>query len=162
MGDDHTARANMILTVGKHRGKSVEEVVLKDPSYIAWMLSQADPSEALAQACDEARQLIGTFNGKPFVKKCSGDGCDEMATRCTVYGPNVNPWYWCDKCDPYAAGATRGNLSEIRTYWDAIQHVNFHGDGRKSSLEVLIRNLARAKGLPDRVGASQASAFSAS
>lgn len=152
----------MSITFGKYRGRSVAEVVLKDPSYIVWMLREGDPGETLAKVCEEARHLIAIFNGKPIAKKCGGDGCNDTATHLTVYGGNVNTRFWCDNCDPYSAGASPGKLSVVRTYGDAIQHVDWSCGGRKAFYEVLIRTLAQAKGLPERATAKRIGEFFAS
>lgn len=149
----------MLLTFGKHQGSTVAEIVLKESDYLIWMLGQQNPTGPMAQACAEARRLIAIFDDKPFLHQCMGHDCDAQATRITVYGQNIQPVYWCDACDPYSMGAASGKIQAIKRYCDAVQHVSFWCQGRKSDLKELIRSMARAKGLPARVGVQQAEAF---
>ena len=150
----------MDLTFGKHSGKSVEMLLLKEPQYLGWMLTQKDARGVLKQAQDHARKKIAEFNGKPFTKKCGGHLCSEVATRCTVYLNNVtDPRWWCEDCNPYQAGANAGKLQSLKTYSDAYQHVGIYCSGRVSDYRAIILAMAKAKGLPARVGEKQALEF---
>ena len=107
----------MIVLFGRHWGRTVEEVVLKDPCYISWAMNQREPDERFAAFCEEASRLIGIFDWMPFIQKCNS--CDRVATRCTLYRNSPRPVFWCDQCNPSTAGASPGNLWEVRSYWDA-------------------------------------------
>jgi len=147
---------------GKHQGLSVEKLVLQEPGYVSWMLSQPAPTGPMGPASDEARSLVAVFDDKPFAARCCGEGCANRATRCVLYVGTSDFTLWCDHCDPYSLGADPGKLTLIRGYYDAINYVMTWCGNRKSSLGLLIRDLARAKGLPLRVGPEQAHAFFAS
>jgi len=151
----------MEITFGKHAGKSIELLLLKEPEYIKWMLEQQNATGAMKRAQDEAKRLIARFNTKPFIKDCFGKpGAAHKATRCTVYGNNVTvPYWWCDSCNPYQSGANSGKLQAVSTYEEALNHVGFWCSGRSSDYKSLIKDLAQAKGLPARVGEKQAVAF---
>jgi len=148
----------MIVNFGKHKGKSVATLVLKEPSYIFWVLCQKDPGGPLARVKAESKRLIQIFNSKPFTeKRCYG--CKIQATRCTVYSSNVyGPMWWCNKCDPYQTGALTGKLESISAYIDALHHCDLYCS-TKESMKNLIMTLAKAKGLPKRVGEKQANNF---
>jgi hypothetical protein len=148
----------MIVKFGKHSGQTVEEIVLRDPDYIVWLLRQEAPRGQMEAICDEVRRLIRVFDCKPFAAGCSG--CEATATRCSVYeGPNLALQCWCDACDPYSAGAGPGKLRVIRTYTDAIRHVASQCRRGKREYEMVIRDLAQAKGLPERARANRIRAF---
>lgn len=150
----------MQITFGKHSGKSLELLLLKEPDYVCWILEQAGAYGQMKAAQAQAEKLIRKFNAKSVVKSCSGRNCENLATRCTVYSKNVqSPYWWCDDCDPYQAGANRGKIQPISSYQDAVQHVGLYCSARKADLKDLIKSLARAKGLPSRVGEVQAQAF---
>jgi len=149
----------MRLTFGKHSERTVAEIVLKEPDYLLWMLAQRATTDPLAEACKEAKRLLRVFDRKPFLRDCSHEGCANKATRITVYVQSILSQFWCDDCDPYSEGANAGKLQVISTYGQAIEYVNLWCQGRKSDLKGLIRDMARAKGLPERVGAQQATAF---
>ena len=148
-----------MLPFGKYQGRSIEELVLKEPHYIVWMLSRPNSTGPIAEACDEVRRLTGIFDSKPFMPRCIQQNCQNGSTRVSVYGQNILLVPWCDGCDPYSTGAAPGKLQMLRGYWDAVAHVRMCCNDRKSDLKDLILRLARAKNLPRTVGVTQAKAF---
>jgi hypothetical protein len=149
----------MVLHFGKHSGKLLEILVLKEPDYVAWMLGENGATGALRQAQQEAARLVRLLDQKPFIEPCRAPGCGNVATRGSVYRGGVWPAWWCDTCDPDQLGASPGKLDIIQTYGDALSYVNMCCGGRKQALRVLIKALAQAKGLPERVSETQAVAF---
>jgi len=151
----------MQILFGKHYGKSLELLLLKQPDYVAWMLSQRGAHGVMKRAQTEAKHLVARFNAKSLLKKCfSKEGSEQAATRCTVYGENaLVPYWWCSSCNPYQSGANAGKLQAVATYEEALDHVLFWCGGRAADYKSLIKDLAQAKGLPDRVGEKQAAAF---
>lgn len=148
----------MIVRFGKHSGKTVEEIVLRDPDYVAWLLRQETPRGQMEAVCAEARRLIWIFDGKPFAARCSS--CEATATRCSIYrGPNHGLRCWCDECDPYSAGAGPGKLEVIRTYADAVRHVTSQCSSGKTDSRRIIRELAQVKDLPARARLNKIRAF---
>ena len=95
--------------------------------------------------------LIGIFDDKPFVKKCNGKYCNNLATRACAYIGGFPLTYWCEQCDPYSAGAMRGKLLEIRTYDDAVSYATSYLSTRTATPK-FIKKFAQAKGLPARIG----------
>ena len=135
----------MLVTLRKHYGRTVADVVLKDPSYIMWALGQPRPDDRLTAFRHEALRLIGIFDQKPFTCKCNR--CSHWtATRCTIYKDNPRPMFWCSGCDPLSAGASARHLRNIRSYWDAFLYL--HGAMMRY---FSIGKLAKAKGMPDRM-----------
>ena len=128
---------SMIVSFGKHCGRTAEEVILKDPAYVSWAMNQPEPGERLAAFCEEVSWLIGIFDRKPFVQKCTN--CPRPATRCTLYKDSPQPMFWCDQCNPYTAGASPGRLRDVRSYWDA------YGFSRRDDVAFLIRALRRPR-----------------
>jgi hypothetical protein len=107
----------MKITFGKHEGKSVELVVLKDPAYVYWMLQQTNLATGLLkQVIDEAWRLLHIFNQKPFRCKCMGSKCSALATDITLHGNSVAPYWWCDNCNIQQLGASGWKLQRIRKY----------------------------------------------
>jgi hypothetical protein len=149
----------MVLPFGKHIGMSVERLVLTQPDYVVWMLGKEGATGALRQAQQEAGRLVRVFDRKPILEPCRAPGCGNVATRASVYRGSVWPAWWCDTCDPDQLGASPGKLDIIRTYLDAVTYVNVCCSGRRQALRVIIKELARAKGLPERVGETQAVTF---
>jgi transcription elongation factor Elf1 len=137
----------MQVTFGKHSGKSVEALLLKEPAYIKWVLEQS-PSGALLAVKNEAKRLIGKFDSRPYEVRCNS--CNQVATRATVYLDNLAAHWWCGNCNPYSLGANPGKLQEIRTYSQALQHVECYCRSRQGDFASLIKQLAKAKGLPER------------
>ena len=148
----------MQVTIGKHAGKSLELLMIREPGYVQWLVQQATSGPLLALK-NEALKLMKKFDAKPFNQVCHGRTCNLGATRATVYGNSLAPYWWCASCDPYESGANQGKLQVVRTYAGALNHVELYCSGRKSDYVDLIRYLAKAKGLPARVGEKQAQLF---
>jgi hypothetical protein len=148
------------LTFGKHNGKSVGLLLLKEPGYVIWLLSQSNPQGAMKSAISEAKRLILRFDAKPFVTSCSATNCAKVATYGTVYGNNVSlAYWWCEECDPYHSGANPGKLANIATYSSALQHVDMYCSASSADYKRIIATMANGKGLPARVGEKQIAAF---
>ena len=149
----------MYFKFGKHSDKSVEMIILKDPAYIAWILTVRNPKGRIPMIRIEAQRLIRIFDAKPFLRNCQERECTKPATRLTVYTDNVyTPMWWCEDCDPYQMGARDGKLSLIKTYHDALLH-QFQFHTPKSFLKGLVRIIAVEKGLPKRVSVKEAEEF---
>lgn len=150
----------MDITFGKHQGKSIETLVLKEPTYMAWIMAQSSPTEQMESVQKLAQQLASRFDNKLIINQCYGKSCGNQATCCMVYLNNVtSPYWWCDHCNPYQSGANSGKLQTVRTYQDALAHVDMYCKGRVTDARSLVRSLAQAKGLPGRITESQAQKF---
>jgi hypothetical protein len=148
----------MIIQHGKHTDKSVELVMLKDPSYIEWILNEPNPNGWLITVKQEILRLINIFDRKPFIRKCIG--CKErVAIRASLCDDNPIPWWWCNECEPNLNEILKGRIHMVITYTQALNHIQNYCGGRKGDLDFLIRTLAEAKGLPKRVGEKQARSF---
>jgi hypothetical protein len=142
--------------VGTQKGKPMELLVLKEPKYIHWVLDKPGVTDGLLAIKNEAKRLTQVFDKKPYQVRCQG--CKKPATRLSVHG-NTDPMWWCDSCDPYQEGAADGKLQIFRTYSSALSHVELFCGSRASDYRDLIKAIARAKGLPARVGEAHAEAF---
>lgn len=148
----------MKVNFGKHTGKSVESLILKEPGYINWALGNRDASGALLSVKREAERLIAIFDQKPFSVKCFG--CRKnISSRISLYSGGVSVFCWCDNCDPYSQGAFDGRLSIVKTYKHILQHVELTCDNSNDSFKTIVRAVAELKGLPKRVGEKQAREF---
>lgn len=144
----------MIIQSGKHKGKTAALVILKYPDWVEWLIAKHPENSLVA----EFRRLIEIMNKKPFIENCRS--CEKLAVRASAYRNTPDDLYlWCDTCDPYGTGANHGKLYIVTTFNSALEHVNYTCEGRRSDKRIIIRELAQAKGLPERVGASQAAAF---
>jgi hypothetical protein len=147
------------LTFGKHQGKTVSELVFTQPGYISWILDKPDCMGALLGFQKSAQSLVAHFNAKPMTCYCRGQGCIAPASRASVYKGTLDSMYWCDDCNPYQTGANPGRLFFIRSYRDVLMCVSLNLNGRASYQVQMIRELARAKGAPERMTEKARSAF---
>lgn len=139
-------RVRMKITFGKHRGKTLELVALKDPEFIRDLLLSESSTGTRERLRAEAERLVTTFNRRAFVVHCVGNGCNRQATRCTLYKSGVNsPWWWCDECDPWQYGAGQLQIQIVRTYQDVLDFSDSIGD--TTTAQDLVMALAEAKGL---------------
>ncbi|WP_431261839.1 hypothetical protein ACQ859_16400 [Roseateles chitinivorans] len=136
----------MQIDFGKHPGKSSQYVTLKDPSYVRWMFSKENPNGQLLSLIREAKRHIQDLDGKPFSGSCSA--CKSPATRASVYSNSISLVCWCESCSPYSLGAPDGKLTIIRTYLQALRHVEFTGGSNKAFQAAIIKELVRVKGGP--------------
>lgn len=149
----------MQITFGKQRGKTSQEVLLKHASYAKWALDEP-ASGSLSGLQTEFKRLIGILDSKPFACKCSSAGCTRPVTRLTAYQNNDADLYaWCSQCDPYSLGANSGKLTSVNSFKDALRHVEWNCGGTKGGYDRIVKEYAKTKGLPARVGAASAAAF---
>ena len=148
----------MLVTSGKHKGKPLEVVALKDPCFIQGVLLSEAESKAQKAMQAEARRLVDVFDRMPFVVRCCGHGCERRAMRCSIYKSDVlNPWWWCDACDPRQYGAGECKVHIVRTYHDAL---DFSAQFDDPSVAMdLVRAMAEAKGAPSSPSRRQADVF---
>ena len=142
----------MTIQLGRHFGKSIELLVLKEGGYMHCLLLENNSSSHMALVQREACRLIRIFDAKPFIVGCS-ENCGRVARRVTTYSGSADLRCWCDKCDP---GDGYGKIVAVNSYADAMRHAYFTCNGRRENISRIILNLARAKGLPDRVGETEA------
>jgi len=145
----------MIISCGdKHKGESVAEVLIKDASYVKYVLSVTETEGLMTSIRDEMIRLINIFNSKPFLQNCWGDNhkCGEVATGATAYKEDyIGLYWWCNDCDPYQSGASMGTLHAITSYEDVLKYVYMVLNNNGKDSEALIKRLAQEKGLPKRL-----------
>jgi len=146
----------MLLGIGKHKELTTQLVLLKHPDYVAWALDESSTGR-LAQIVSAFRRHAAVLNAKPFVTRCRQ--CKAVATRGSYYQGTTDGQWWCDECDPYSLGAVEGRLRMVKSYNDALLHVQWTCDGRKSDYRSIIKDLSQAKGAPKRLGEAQAQEF---
>ena len=137
---------------GKYEGKTVTRVMVDDPLYIGWCLRKLRWPDVL----DRIKSARRSFDAKPFVVNCRGhDKCGNKATRITLYastdgGVNLEPYYWCDECDPCSLGASPHKLTVLRTYSELVNWAHVHEVSRAGTRK-LVRKVTRAKGAPKKL-----------
>lgn len=141
----------MHISIGKHEGKSVGNVVVKEPGYTKWVLAQPNVNGELLKMKTEMDRLVQIFDCKKIIRKCDGNDCSKPAVKYTAYANNPSSLnVWCDTCDPYQAGAIRGKLTELKTYKDALDYVDMSCNATKAIYKTIISEMAAAKGLKKR------------
>jgi hypothetical protein len=147
----------MLLTFGRHAGASVELLFFTAPDYLAWAMTEEQPSLALANVAEEARRLMDIFDQRPFVMPCRK--CPEPATRCALFLPEGHLCFCCEFCKPYYAFSPGPRFREVHTFQDAYDCFRTRAGGREHDLSEFIVAMARHKGLPAGFGAAEAAAF---
>ena len=136
----------MRMAFGRHKGKTLEIIALKDPDFIRDLLASEPRTCTQRRVQVEARRLVDTFDRRAFRVRCVGRDCDRLASRCTIYKSDVmNPWWWCDTFDRQQYGAGQDRIRIVRTYQDVLDFSNSFDD--PTVVRDLILALAEAKGL---------------
>ena len=176
----------MHVEYGPHEGKAITFVFLRYPDFVldtlmppsahtpssrpifetrefppkGWPTETAvDPAQKEALAI-EFRGLMPIFDAKPIVKPCLGEGCENNATCLSICRDNIDMLrWWCDDCDPCQQGAARDRIQVLRTYMDALTHIQQFCNRRKGDCRELIGEIARAKGLPKSYNEARAAKF---
>jgi hypothetical protein len=137
---------------GKHAGKTLDEVLLKQPDFAQWYIRKYPD----APAAKEFDRLMRKFDAKPFTKKCR---CGKPATGASTYQNSPSLMFWCDECPPHSSGAERGKVAAVTSIRGVLGHIDWTADGYRAWKRDIVRKLAEGKGLPKRVGEQQALAF---
>jgi hypothetical protein len=139
---------------GRFAGKTTEEIFLKFPDWAAWNMSRHPD----AKQSREFNRLQDRFDAKPLKVDCDGR-CGRRARRCSAYANSPSLKFWCDNCNSSQGGASTGKLSTVYTFDDVLGHIRYTADGHRDWTRKIVRALARAKGLPKRVGEKAAQTF---
>lgn len=150
----------MIINFGKkHKDKSTELVLLKDPDYVKWIISIDDPYGNLLNVAIDFTRLINLFDEKKIKgKRCNK--CNKRATRISLSKGGVRSLKtWCAKCDPYRDNSNSGKISFKPHYLVALKYVKKYCGGKKSAYPLIIRRIAHLKGLPSHANKWQKEHF---
>lgn len=143
----------MLIQSGKYEGRETQYVLLRMPDWANWMIAN-HPANPI---CRQFSRHVTALDAKPFQRPCRF--CGKPAVLATAYRSNTDLEFWCGSCDPYGGGATPGKLTVIRTYRDAVMHVESTCSGSRTDIRAITKALAEAKGAPSRIGNPQAVAF---
>jgi len=138
----------MKVTFGKYKGKTVEYLMINQPDYIKWILTEHEPSGDLATIQNHVLKLIRKFDKKPFIgKSCSSSNCNNTATRFTINKENLTAYWWCDSCEPKHTDIPNDQLQSPIGYKSAIKHIDLYCNESISAYKTIIQMIATAKGL---------------
>jgi hypothetical protein len=137
---------------GKHAGKSFEEVLLKDPATAQWLSVKGAPGIA-----KEFQKLIKRFDQKPMTAPCAS--CGNTAAKAALFdgGTGLKLYLYCDGCEDAWTDEAEGRV--LRTFDDAMKFIDDSRKGNKTAKTAIIRELARAKGLPKKISGDAALDF---
>jgi hypothetical protein len=138
----------MKITFGIHKGKTAEFLMINQPDYIKWILTQHEPSSTFATIQKHITQLIRKFDNKPFKdKSCSSNNCNHSATKFTICESDLNPHWWCNSCEPIHADIPNDQLQSPVGYMSAIKHIDVYCNKQTFAYKSIINMIAEAKGL---------------
>ena len=147
----------MRMPFGKHKGKLIEWLLLKEPFSMQFMICRLGQENDITQY---ANNCIKRFNDTPFILTCEHENEDGTTyllpiTLMSVYVPADIPssliWF-CELC---WKGFDRGNGAPVRTYEDAIRHGESWFHGTKRWTNMLLEYMYNAKGLSERLSAEK-------
>lgn len=144
----------MRLQYGRHQGRTAETLLLRAPDYALWVLRH-QPDGRLAQ---HFRNLLAAFDARPLKRVCQA--CGAQATRAAALPERTELYFFCDACALYPDAPPLGAAQDLRTLADLAAHVERTAQRRATArLRGLVRRMAQAKGLPNRITEPVAEAF---
>nr|WP_316640035.1 hypothetical protein [uncultured Roseateles sp.] len=139
------------VNFGKHCGMSIGALMLNEPKYAYdYVLKAKSPEGPLIILRQQVVALVHTFNAKPLLRCCEGR-CGRKATCGMGRKGVLSMSWWCDHCDAHRNLSVRpGMLKYVASYQEALEYAN---SCTRSNLgwSRVVRQLARAKGLPERM-----------
>lgn len=149
----------MLMNFGDFSDKAVEWVMLREPSYVNWMLSVSNPYGQMKRIRDViVTTLIPNFDSKHPLEACFRCKAN-LATYATGYEGNATLIYWwCEDCDPRSLGANPGKLVGIRKYEHVLEFAQRCG-GAKGDYKKAMKRFSEGIGAPKRLTESAAEKF---
>lgn len=152
-------RSPMQLSIGKFKSKptTTQLLILKDPSYVAWVFDHPKVEGKLAEIRAALARHIAVFDEKPLKTRCGR--CGGAATcGCVYVSATVFTW-WCEECCSSNPATSGPQPIVVRSYQDAIEHVRYNCESNRQKFKSVVKALARSKGAPFRVSETAAREF---
>ena len=148
----------MIIARGsKHNGDAAEMVVLSDPYFVKLTLDYTNPEGDMPEVRQEFLRLIDIFDQKKFMPVCRS--CFEPAKILAFFKGTLFNEPWCGECIPYWLKAHEIKMDTFCDYLSALEFVDDYCRREKFFYRMIIRNMARLKGLPEFFGTQEALDF---
>jgi hypothetical protein len=148
----------MIITQGlRHRGEPADLVVLSDPFYVKRTLDFRNPEGDMPEVRQDFLRLIALFDQKSLLPMCRN--CNEPAKLLAFYKGTLFFEPWCGTCIPHWMISQECRFDTFCDYMSALEYVDDFCHGEKFFYRMVIRNIAKAKGLPDKIGPREAVDF---
>jgi len=112
-----------IFKTGKFAGKTMEEVILRNPTALYRRIAWAARESILPKMQRRFEQLRKKLRQARNVEKCHDPGCKRGAKWLTLphsypVGWLPQPYYWCDRHGPHE---TEGISPKFRIHFDVIR-----------------------------------------
>ena len=144
----------MRLRYGPHAGKCAEQILLRDPQYALWWMSER-PDAVLAGVFLD---LVVRFDARPFVEPCAR--CGAPAACAYAYPTLTELIPMCRRCRARPALARLKSAHEVSTIEDALRHVTETlPRGHRKHMRRIVSRLALTKGGPVKATEAAATAF---
>lgn len=148
----------MIIVSGrKHICKPAELVVLADPHYVKLILDCESREGRMPRLRQEFLRLIERFDQKRLSAQCRN--CSEQADLLAFYKGTLFHEAWCSGCAPYMRKGLEVRRDIFCDFMSAMEYVDDFCGGDIFFYRMIIRNIAKLKGLPEKFGAKEAVEF---
>ena len=148
----------MIIARGlRHRGEPTELVVLSDPYYVKLLLDYRNPEGDMPEVRQDFLRLIFMFDRKKLIPLCPN--CNEPAELLAFYKGTHFHEPWCGNCIPFWMRDHEMFMDIFCDYFSALEYVDDFCRGDRFFYKMIIRNIAKAKGLPNSFGTAEAAEF---
>lgn len=154
----HHKVSEMIISVGrKHLGDPAELVVLTDPCYVEYLLTDENTEAQMPGLKAELRRLIDIFDRKKLSCSCR---CCGRPVRCLAfYRESFFYETWCAECTPEWLIRDEWRMDKFYNYLSAVDFGIYFCHSDKYTIRMIIKIMAHLKGLPLEFGRREAKAF---
>lgn len=148
----------MIIAGGsRHPGEPTELVIFTDPYYVKLLLDYRNPEGIMPEERADFLRLIALFDEKEL--KCVCWKCKQPASMLAFYKGTLFHESWCSECTPFWLKEEDLKMDIFCDYISALEYVDDYCNADKSYYRMIIRDIAKQKGLPDGFGEKEAVEF---
>jgi hypothetical protein len=111
------------MTFGKYQGKTMEEVFLRNPSWLYGIVKWAENKSIYPEMQSHFEKLRKRLMRARSIERCRDSGCKRRAKWLTLpyshgLGLLPQPYYWCDE---YGPDEMEGISQKLRIHFDVIR-----------------------------------------
>lgn len=140
-----------------NKRKPLELIVLTDPYFVKCLLDKRSPNFEELELKKKLKLLMARFDEIKFTDSCHR--CIKPAKYVAFFNGTFFSELWCGDCSPFWLENFAGSMDIFSTYRCALDYAAKYCRDDRMLFRALILQIARLKGLPEKLDAKEAIAF---